>query len=248
MTEPQKDSPLIKLLTTIIGLLVIIILLLLGWKITKLQFLGVELAPPATSTIESLPISIPTSLAQSIQIAQPTLNYPTAPISIITNSDINNLLGTGNWFCLPDIQDAIGVIQFPQGFVVKHPIGNIDSSGGKYNEGEIVRGTSGTAWLISSLPLSECPPEQQVALNNWRTQSSIPITRELINSVIGTGNWGCTSASWNVTVKSFPANWVVQFPFTSADINGKKFGVGYAVSGGSSGTLNMVSMPKEQCP
>jgi hypothetical protein len=207
-----------------------------------------------------LPTPVPVSPIQSIPLNQslthqPSVNYPTAtqPLlatqtNTLTNRDMNNLLGAGNWFCLPDIQDAIGIIKLPSGFVVKYPIGNIDSSGGKYNEGQTVHGISGTAWLSSALPLSECPPEQEVALNNWRAQSSIPITRELINSIIGAGNWDCTSANWNITVKSFPSNWAVQFPFTSADINGKKFGVGYVVSGGSTGTLNMVNMPREQCP
>ena len=54
MSESQNHSFQTKLLLGIIGLLVVIIFLLLGWKITKVQFFGVELAPPLTSTIESV--------------------------------------------------------------------------------------------------------------------------------------------------------------------------------------------------
>jgi len=55
MKETQKDSSLNKLLFIIVGALVIIILLLLGWRIAKLNFFGIiELVPPETPTLSSL--------------------------------------------------------------------------------------------------------------------------------------------------------------------------------------------------
>jgi hypothetical protein len=165
----------------------------------------------------------------------------------ISQSTINDILGAGNWFCFPDRQDAIGIKNIPPDFVVKSPFESIDTGNGKHKEGERVDG-SGTAWLYFQLPLSECPSEQQAALNNWLAQRSTPVTQELINSEIGAGNWNCTDANYNVIIKRFPSKWVIRYPFTSADINGGKFGVGDTVSGGTSGTLNMVNMPREQCP
>jgi hypothetical protein len=55
MKEKPKDPLSIKLLSAIVGMCLIIIFLLSGWKITKLQFLGVELAPPETSTLTPQP-------------------------------------------------------------------------------------------------------------------------------------------------------------------------------------------------
>ena len=69
--ETKNDFSITKLLLAIIALLVIIIFLLLGWKITKLGFLGFELEPPATSTPELIPT--PTI----VQYEEPT-NIPPA--------------------------------------------------------------------------------------------------------------------------------------------------------------------------
>ena len=81
MNGTQKDSPSTKLLLTIIGLLVIIILLLLGWKISKIQFFGVELAPPATSTPELPPTAIP-------QIQPSSTPQQVEPQPIATNKPV----------------------------------------------------------------------------------------------------------------------------------------------------------------
>ena len=238
MTMPQKEqkdtSFLIKLLMSIFGLVAIIVLLLFGWKITKLQILGIELVPSVKST-------------QSLTVV---------PINIITNNTLNNLFGTGNWFCFPTLRGAVGIIRTPQDFVIKDPISTFfsrderDEKSIKYYQGDTVtNGTSGTAYLSYSLPLSECPLEQQAALDNWGTQSSKPITQEFNNSIFGVDNWNCDSDKYSITVNSFPSNWFVQFPFTSAFVNGKHIGVGYAVSDGGSGRLILdTSISKEICP
>ncbi len=50
MTESKNDQPQNKLLLIIIGLLVIVVLLVLGWRVTKVSILGLELSPPETPT------------------------------------------------------------------------------------------------------------------------------------------------------------------------------------------------------
>jgi len=69
MAETKNNSTPNKALILVIGMLTIIILILLGWKITKVNFFGiVELVPPATTTSFSsssssikLNISVPAS-------------------------------------------------------------------------------------------------------------------------------------------------------------------------------------------
>ena len=48
----DNSSLIIKALFTIIGFLVLVIFLLFGWKISKWEFLGAEIVPPATSTLK----------------------------------------------------------------------------------------------------------------------------------------------------------------------------------------------------
>jgi polar amino acid transport system substrate-binding protein len=62
MKESPKDSTsiIIKLLVIIISALILVILLLLGWRITKLTLFGiVEVAPPPTTTPETIMQSSP---------------------------------------------------------------------------------------------------------------------------------------------------------------------------------------------
>jgi hypothetical protein len=85
MTKTHNDSIQVKILRVIIGVLIIIIFFLLGWRLRKFTIFGVELAPPSTST------SISTDL--------PTSTYLPSPAStstmIVGNYDVLDDFSTG---------------------------------------------------------------------------------------------------------------------------------------------------------
>ncbi|MEM3459980.1 MAG: hypothetical protein QXO24_02015 [Candidatus Micrarchaeaceae archaeon] len=90
MTELKNESSIIKFLIAIIALLVIIIFLLLGWKISKLHFLGVELEPPSTFTPAGIATSLPT--ATEFQNQAPTSNLPVSQPTLIQSVSTTRLL------------------------------------------------------------------------------------------------------------------------------------------------------------
>lgn len=135
MPETQKDSSQNKLLLAIIGLLAIIILFLLGWKITKVQFFGVELAPPATSTSiptltpQAPPSSIPQQVEQQPIVTQPFV--PTSlsmPIETMNLQELANLFGVSKNRIIRTASTKIEILDYPlkseyeqdeQGYVIK---------------------------------------------------------------------------------------------------------------------------------
>lgn len=87
MKETPKDSSPNRLLFIIIGVLVIIVLALLGWRVAKVSIIGVDLVPPATSTPQPViptNTSVPTNTATSIP-STPTLTP--IPTVVISNAD-----------------------------------------------------------------------------------------------------------------------------------------------------------------
>jgi ABC-type amino acid transport substrate-binding protein len=88
MKETQSNSSPNKWLFIAIGVLAIIILLLLGWRITKLNFFGVvEVVPPATNTSVSIvqpSTSTPTNIPTSVP---PTPTITPIPTVVISNAD-----------------------------------------------------------------------------------------------------------------------------------------------------------------
>ena len=81
MTETKKETSPNKSLYIIIGVLAIIILILLGWRVAKVQLFGIELIPPTTSTpITIVPTntSVPTDSPTSVLPASTITPFPTA--------------------------------------------------------------------------------------------------------------------------------------------------------------------------
>src|SRR6266545_1611702 len=93
MTESKKDTSLNKALFGIIGVLAIIILLLLGWRVAKVVVFGVELVPPATSTLSDSPIQVQ-------QVSPPTtieLHFPLEfSVTAVGWTNTNIILGQGD--------------------------------------------------------------------------------------------------------------------------------------------------------
>lgn len=94
----DKDSSLIKLLFTVIGLLVLVILLLLGWRITKFSLFGAEVVPPATSTSEIIPTEIiqPQQPSAPQQGEQPVV-VPTATESYSVSTSTFQVYANLSW-------------------------------------------------------------------------------------------------------------------------------------------------------
>jgi len=102
MTQSQKDSSPNNLLYIVIGLLTIIILLLLGWRIAKFNIFGiVELVPPETSTpVQSVQV-IDTSTPIAGQADTPVVLIPTL-YDDFNNLSYNNSINTGLWKTIQD--------------------------------------------------------------------------------------------------------------------------------------------------
>lgn len=202
---------------------------------------------PAAVSTDYIPATM-TATPKPVATVQRVATVPPA-LSGFTRANIDKMLGQDNWFCVPDRQDLVIVKNFPQGFVVSFPFVKVDTSNGKsFTDGQVVLGVYGTAWMSDNLPINECPVEQQLALADWVTKSSQPITRELIDSVLQGTGWRCNGSSWSIMANDAQPGWVVQYPFTSADFTSGNYGVGQVVSGGGVGTLHMVRVPKELCP
>ena len=102
--ESKNTSSLIKILIGIIVVLVIIVFLLLGWKITKVTLGGVELAPPETPTKNSAPDTSP--ISKTPTSVQPTQNFISPPRKL-TSADYGAILYEDNF----DTDTAIWSLQ-----------------------------------------------------------------------------------------------------------------------------------------
>lgn len=102
----------------------------------------------------------PTAVPQVIPTATPTgsTQPTTAPVPqatqrSLTQADVDGILGVGNWFCFPDRQDGIGVVNLPSSFVVQSPLEYVDTHTGSYTVGQVVPVIGGaTAQLQGILP------------------------------------------------------------------------------------------------
>ncbi len=75
----------------------------------------------------------------------------------ITRSDIDGLLGAGNWRCLADYPTGVKVVNVPPSFVVRHPAIFVDKEDRRYYQGETVpSGGPATVWFPVSIA-NECP-------------------------------------------------------------------------------------------
>lgn len=78
--------------------------------------------------------------------------------AVVTRSDIDGLLGQGNWYCLPDYPTGVKAINVPNGFVVKQPMTSVDKLDVRYYKGDVVpAGGEATVWFSNNVYPNECP-------------------------------------------------------------------------------------------
>ena len=76
----------------------------------------------------------------------------------ITRTAIDQLLGTGNWYCLDNYPTGVKVRDVPTGFIVQTPAIMVDKNNIRYYKGQSVpSGGPATVWFANALPNSECP-------------------------------------------------------------------------------------------
>ena len=172
-----------------------------------------------------------------------------AQAKAVMRSDIDALFGSGNWFCFPDRPDSVGVKKLPEQFIVKYPLISVDISGYTFTVGQTAGGVAGgTAYLQTVIPHNQCPYNQQAALAEWGQLMQKPLTRELIDSMLGPGNWYCLDQTNALRINDVKPQQIVQYPLIAIDKDNVKYPVGELVPAGGKATawIQMV-LPTSEC-
>lgn len=210
-----------------------------------------------------IPELSPTTQLQTFEIISEEVILPTStPTSIPQQDDseinatlLDNLFGSGNWFCFPDRTNGIGVKSLPVNFTVSSPLRYIDTYRGRFSVGDTEAGATGaTVELISSLGANNCPSWQQDALSSWassRTNRKQIQSGQDLDGYFGAGNWGCLSDyAFGARIYNLRSDLSIQFPFTTVDVfDGSKHGVGENIPAGGAATVWFAgSIPSNDCP
>lgn len=76
----------------------------------------------------------------------------------ITKSDIDTILGIGNWYCLEKQPTAVIVRDVPLNFVVQSPAIYIDKNDVRYyKDDKVPSGGTATLWFSNEIPTGDCP-------------------------------------------------------------------------------------------
>ncbi|GIK65846.1 MAG: hypothetical protein BroJett018_36400 [Chloroflexota bacterium] len=77
---------------------------------------------------------------------------------LITQDNVNEILGVDNWSCLNNYPNGLHVINVPSNFVVQSPVIAVDKLDVKYFINETVpSGGAATVWLQSDFSKTYCP-------------------------------------------------------------------------------------------
>ncbi|MDX1994472.1 MAG: hypothetical protein SF029_18970 [bacterium] len=175
----------------------------------------------------------------------------TTTVNLITRGQLNHLLGDSNWFCFPNARNIIGVRQLPSSFVVQNPITFVDTSSARYSSNAIVQDATGaTIYLNDQILQSECPLEQQDALEQWINNSNNRrVSANNFNELFGDGNWRCSDQfSYLVVVSDLNADLFIEFPVTNVDRGSMKYGIGDIVPRGGMISVWTIAMSQDECP
>lgn len=92
-----------------------------------------------------------------LQSSLPNNKCSTAQIAI-SKSDIDSLLGAGNWYCLNNSPNGVIVRNVPNSFTVRPPLQAVDKLEVRYLFGEAVpAGGPATAWMQNEFARDLCP-------------------------------------------------------------------------------------------
>jgi len=76
----------------------------------------------------------------------------------ISKETVDELLGQGNWECIPKVLYGVVAQELDTQFIVQYPVTNVDEDTTKYGVGDTVPGGGiATVWLGGTLSTSECP-------------------------------------------------------------------------------------------
>lgn len=196
-------------------------------------------------------LSTPTVVADT-PTSTPTVAMPTAtPTLAPTNtpagvqSQLNSILGEGNWFCMSDRLDAVGIREIPDNMMLNSPIKAIEKNRVLYDANEkIPVGGSGTVWLNTRIQPAECPnPISVISTPETPTKQSITFA-------LSGGSWECLADTPNaVLITGVPAGFTIQAPFSAVDKEGTKYNYGEVVpSGGPATGWLLTTLSRDQCP
>lgn len=248
MIEERPSKAWIPLTVAIIGGVCAIIAAIVSGFVDRLAD---RVLPPLTQPAIS---ANPTEALQPI--LEPGQGVETQPPSSQSNSGIapqlDSIFSTGNWFCFPDRNDAVGV-KVSNEANIESLIVKVDTYLGTYTSGSIPYGIGATVWLDTFIPTEECPAHQLSSIDEWRSARSRDtdsFDRSRMDALFGNGDWSCVpSFPYAVTVVNLPAGTAIQYPITAVDNASGRYGVGEAMPQSGSATVWLAgSIPQNDCP
>ncbi len=76
----------------------------------------------------------------------------------MSRASVNQMVGSGNWYCLTGFPSGVLVKNVPPNFVVRSPAIVVDKDDARYYQnGTVPSGGLATLWFSGNLPQSECP-------------------------------------------------------------------------------------------
>lgn len=207
--------------------------------------------PKTMSNTQNHLLSTPAVVADT-PTSTPTVAMPTVtPTLVPTNtpagvqSQLNSILGEGNWFCMSDRLDAVGIREIPDNMILSSPIKAVEKNRVLYDANEkIPAGGSGTVWLNTRIQPAECPnPISVISTPETPTKQSITFA-------LSGGSWECLADTPNaVLIIDVPAGFTIQDPFSAVDKEGTKYNYGEVVpSGGPATGWLLTTLSRDQCP
>ena len=156
-----------------------------------------------------------------------------------SESDIDKVVGAGNWMCVDGYPTSVSIDNIPVDFVVQYPFSRVDKDEESFPVGAVVpQGSYATGWLEGELPNNKCSLFQP------------KVTMREIDMLLGKGNWSCLSQYPNgVRVENVPSNLIVNSPIILVDKNNVRYYKGEKVQSGNVATVwfaNEISL--SECP